>query len=102
MFFIGVDSNQNHLGDFDKNPKTMNHGLTSMLKRVDVAVYETIKAVDAGAFKGGTQESGLKDNGVAYALDQYNTALISKAQQATVAKVRADIIAGKIKVPSTP
>jgi len=101
MFFIGVDSNQNYLGDFDKNAKTMNHGLTSMLKRVDVAVYETIKAVSQDKFKGGSQEFGLKDNGIAYALDQYNQSLISKAQQDRIAKVRADIIAGRIKVPST-
>ena len=100
MFFIGVDANQNYLGDFDKNPKTLNHGLTSMLKRVDVAVYETVKQVSQGKFQPGAREFGLQENGVGFALDQYNSALIGKAQQDRVAKVRADIIAGKIKVPS--
>ena len=42
-FFIGVDSNQNYLGDDDHNPATLNHGLTSMVKRVDNAVYSIIK-----------------------------------------------------------
>jgi basic membrane protein A and related proteins len=39
LFFIGVDSNQNPFGDTDGDPSTLNHGLTSMLKRVDVAAY---------------------------------------------------------------
>ncbi|AFZ69094.1 BMP family lipoprotein [Deinococcus peraridilitoris] len=100
MFFVGVDSNQNYLGDFDKNPKTLNHGLTSMLKRVDNAVYSLIKDVKDGTFKPGERRLGLKENGVGFAIDQYNQALISKAQQDRVAKVRADIIAGKISVPT--
>src|SRR5690606_16061909 len=40
VFFIGVDSNQNFEGDTDSDPATLNHGLTSMLKRVDVASYD--------------------------------------------------------------
>ncbi|MBB6098557.1 basic membrane protein A [Deinobacterium chartae] len=100
MFFIGVDSNQNYLGDTDKNPKTLNFGLTSMVKRVDNAVYQVIKEVNQNKFKGGVREFGLKDDGVSFAVDQYNQALISKAQQDRLAKVRSDIIAGKIKVPS--
>ena len=101
MFFIGVDSNQNYLGDFDKDPKTLNHGLTSMLKRVDNAVYTLISEVNADKFKGGERRFGLKENGVGYALDEFNQALISKAQQDQLAKIRADIIAGKINVPTT-
>jgi basic membrane protein A and related proteins len=99
MFFIGVDSNQNYLGDFDKDPKTMNHGLTSMLKRVDVAVYETIKDVSQNKFKPGIRAFGLSNSGVGYALDEYNTVLITKAQQAQIAKITKDIISGKIVVP---
>jgi basic membrane protein A len=100
MFFIGVDSNQNYLGDFDKNPATMNHGLTSMLKRVDNAVYALIKDVKDDKFKGGPRVFGLKDGGVGYAVDQYNKALISSAQVAKVEGVKAQIISGKIKVPT--
>ncbi|MFS8875252.1 hypothetical protein [Synechococcus sp. R5-13] len=51
LFFIGVDANQNYLGDTDNNPATLNHGLTSMLKRVDMATYEVIRSVVEGNFK---------------------------------------------------
>lgn len=100
MFFIGVDKNQNFLGDFDNNVKTLNHGLTSMLKRVDIAVYEVIKDVAQNKFKGGVRDFGLKDSGIGYAIDDYNSVLITKAQQAQIAKIAKDIIAGKIKVPT--
>ena len=100
MFFIGVDSDQNYLGDFDKNPKTLNHGLTSALKRVDNAVYALIKDVKDDKFQGGQHVYGLKENGVGYAMDQYNMALVSKAQQTKLEQMRADIISGKIKVPT--
>lgn len=100
MFFIGVDSNQNYMGDFDKNPATLNHGLTSMTKRVDNAVYALISDVKANKFKGGERRFGLKDNGVGYAVDSYNKALISSAQIARLEAVKAKIISGAIKVPS--
>ncbi|MFC5848285.1 BMP family lipoprotein [Deinococcus petrolearius] len=100
MFFIGVDSNQNYLGDFDKNPSTLNHGLTSMLKRVDNAVYALINDVKTNKFKGGERRFGLKDGGVGYAVDGYNKALISSAQVAKVEAVKARIISGAIKVPT--
>jgi hypothetical protein len=51
LFFIGVDANQNYLGDTDNNPATLNYGLTSMLKRVDMATYEVIRSVVEGNFK---------------------------------------------------
>ncbi len=100
MFFIGVDSDQNYLGDYDNNPATMNHGLTSMLKRVDNAVYTLISDVKSNKFKGGQRVFGLKDNGVGYAVDQYNKALISSTQIAKVEGIKQQIIAGKIVVPS--
>jgi basic membrane protein A len=100
MFFIGVDSNQNRLGDFDANPATLNHGLTSMLKRVDNAVYALIRDTKAGNFKGGERLFGLKEGGVGYAVDQYNKALIPSSQVARVEGVKAQIISGKIKVPT--
>ena len=91
---------RNYLGDFDKNPATMNHGLTSMLKRVDNAVYALIQDVRNNKFKGGERRFGLKDAGVGYAVDQYNKALISSAQVAKVEAVKAKIISGAIKVPT--
>ena len=84
-YAIGVDSNQNHL-----QPGTM---LTSMVKRVDVAVNATLRS-----FKPGTQVLGLKEDGVDYALDQYNEKLIRPDVKKKVDAAKADIIAGKIKV----
>jgi len=82
---IGVDSNQNHV-----QPGTM---LTSMVKRVDVAVYNVMKG-----WKPGISVLGLKEGGVDYALDEHNAKLITPALKAKVEVVKADIIAGKIKV----
>jgi basic membrane protein A len=82
---IGVDSNQNHI-----QPGTM---LTSMVKRVDVAVYNVLKD-----WKPGLSVLGLKEGGVDYAVDQHNAKLITPALKAKIEAYKADIIAGKIKV----
>ena len=82
---IGVDSNQNHI-----QPGTM---LTSMLKRVDVAVYEVSKA-----HKPGVSILGLKEDGVGYAIDKNNEKLVSSDMKKKVEAAKADIISGKIKV----
>ena len=87
---IGVDSNQNHL-----HPGKV---LTSMLKRVDVAVYDAMKAgtdMETGVFI-----MGLADDGVGYALDDNNASLISAEMKAAVDSARASIIAGDLKVAS--
>jgi basic membrane protein A len=84
-FAIGVDSNQNHI-----QPGTM---LTSMVKRVDVSVYEALKG-----HKPGLQVLGLKEDGVDYALDANNEKLIAPDVKKRVDAAKADIIAGKIKV----
>jgi len=101
IFMIGVDANQNYLGDTDNNPKTLNFVLTSMMKRVDVATYDTIKSVVQGKFKGGIHEFGLANNGVGYALDEYNEALIPQAVITRLEIIKRQIIDGKIKVPSS-
>ncbi len=90
-FAIGVDSNQNWV-----KPGFI---LTSMLKRVDVAVYQVIKDTKEGKFSGGVQRFGLKNSGVDFALDQYNDKLISPDIRKKVNALKTDIIAGKIKVP---
>jgi basic membrane protein A and related proteins len=82
---IGVDSNQNHL-----QPGTM---LTSMLKRVDVAVYNTAKSHAPGL-----SVLGLKEGGIDYAMDEHNAKLVSADMKAKVDAAKADIIGGKIKV----
>jgi basic membrane protein A len=87
---IGVDSNQNHL-----HPGKI---LTSMLKRVDVAVYNAFKDQKDGKFTFGMNVLGLKENGVDWALDDNNKALISDDMKKAVDAAKADIIAGKINV----
>ena len=82
---IGVDSNQNHI-----QPGTM---LTSMVKRVEVAVYKALQE-----HKPGLQVLGLKEDGVDYALDEYNAKLIAPDVKKKVDAAKADVIAGKIKV----
>lgn len=100
-FFIGVDSNQNYLGDDDHNPKTLNHGLTSMVKRVDNVVYSLIQdVVKKQSWRTGDQSYGLENGGVGYALDQYNRALINPQLEDVLGKVQHLIVYRSIKVPA--
>lgn len=92
-FAIGVDSNQNWIAP--------GYVLTSMLKRVDVAVYNTIEDLVKGKFTGGIKVYGLRENGVGVAYDKYNEKLIPDSVRKRVAQIRLDIIAGKVKVPET-
>ncbi len=99
LFFIGVDSNQNYLGDTDGDPATVNHGLTSMLKRVDVAAETAAYDVVNGTFSGGIQSLGLAENGVGYAIDDYNRALIPSGVLEELALIRQRIVNGQLVVP---
>ncbi|MCJ8333308.1 MAG: BMP family ABC transporter substrate-binding protein [Epibacterium sp.] len=85
---IGVDSNQNHL-----HPGKV---LTSMLKRVDVAVYDALKAGDS--LQPAIQTLGLAEDGVGYALDDNNASLISDDMKASVEAAKAKIISGEVSV----
>ena len=87
---IGVDSNQNYI-----HPGTM---LTSMIKRVDVAVYESFRAAQEGTWQGGIQVLGLAEDGVGWALDEHNRSLVSAEMEAAIEQARQDIIAGNIAV----
>lgn len=87
---IGVDSNQNHL-----YPGTV---LTSMLKRVDNAIYDSFMQVKNGTWKAGTISKGLQDGGVDWALDQHNRKLITPEIEKRVKAAAQDINSGKIKV----
>ncbi|HJS51464.1 MAG TPA: BMP family ABC transporter substrate-binding protein, partial [Pyrinomonadaceae bacterium] len=89
-FVIGVDSNQNMV-----KPGFV---LTSMVKRVDNAVYDAVKEVLEGKFKGGFHVFGLDKDGVAYAMDEHNEPLIPKEVISNVEAAKAKIINGDIKV----
>jgi basic membrane protein A len=89
-FVIGVDSNQNWV-----KPGFV---LTSMVKRVDNAVYQIVKDRVEGRQIGGIHVYGLQNEGVGYALDQYNKALIAPATLEAVEAAKQKIIAGQIQV----
>ncbi len=85
---IGVDANQNYL-----HPGQV---LTSMLKRVDNAVYEAMSA--GGAVETGFNVMGIENGGVGYALDEFNAELVSAEMQAAVDGAAASITSGSLAV----
>ena len=87
---IGVDSNQNYM-----HPGTM---LTSMLKRVDLATYQTFMDVKSGNFTSGVSVLGLAEGGVGWALDEYNKPLITDVMKSTINGLSDKVKSGSIKV----
>ncbi|MDD3627054.1 MAG: BMP family ABC transporter substrate-binding protein [bacterium] len=87
---IGVDSNQNYM-----KPGFV---LSSMVKQVDVAVFEIIKDLKEGKFTGGVHHFGLNNDGVGYALDEYNKDLIDQETKDKLEDIKKKIISGEIKV----
>jgi basic membrane protein A len=90
---IGVDSDQ-----YEQLPCCL---VTSMLKRVDVAVVDIVKDVIAKKFRGGLHELGLKEDGVGFVANERNARLLPLDVVQKVRGLAAQIIAGTIKVPST-
>lgn len=88
---IGVDANQNFL-----HPGTM---LTSVVKRVDTAVALSINALVDETWTPGVRSLGLREDGVALALDGHNRSLISDDRWEQVLKAREDLIAGRLVSP---
>jgi basic membrane protein A and related proteins len=86
---IGVDSNQDYL-----YPGTM---LTSMVKRVDNAIYDSFMQLKNGTWKAGVTSKGLKEGGVDWALDEHNRKLITPEIEKRVKATAKDIIDGKVK-----
>jgi len=95
-FAIGVDSDQGLTAKDEEKP----YVLTSMMKRVDNAVYDTIKAFVNGEFKGGYQVFDVAHGGLDYAQNKYNEALLADIK-ATLDGLKAKIISGEIKVPGS-
>ena len=89
---IGVDSDQYH-----EAPCCV---LTSMVKRVDLAVVEVARQLVAGEFVGGVRELGLAEGGVTFVYDDNNARLLSAEVVARVRALAEEITAGKIVVPS--
>lgn len=87
---IGVDSNQNYL-----HPGTM---LTSMVKRVDLAIYDSFMQMKNGQWKPGVVYKGLKEGGVDWALDKDNRKVVTPEIEKRVNEAKSNIINGKVKV----
>ena len=87
---IGVDSNQNYM-----QPGTM---LTSMLKQVGEAAYDSYEAAMNGTWSSDMRILGVAEGGVGWALDEYNRDLVSAEMEARVNEARDAIIAGDIVV----
>jgi basic membrane protein A len=89
-FVIGVDANQNWV-----KPGFV---LTSMVKRVDNAVYQMVQDKVNGKFQGGLHEYGLENEGVGYAMDQYNNDLLTPEVKQEAEAAKQKIISGQIQV----
>ncbi len=90
---IGVDA--------DQYAEAPGHVLTSMVKGIDAAVFDAARAVQDGVFQGGVRVFGLAEQGVGYVYDDNNRALIPDSVRARLQTLEAEIIAGRIRVPST-
>ncbi len=90
---IGVDA--------DQYAEAPGHILTSMVKGVDAAVFDAIVRTKDGTFRGGVYQFGLREQGVGYVYDENNSALIPDSVRTRLEGLREDIIAGRIRVPST-
>lgn len=92
FYAIGCNSNQNIIDP--------DHIVASMMKRVDTAAFEIVKAsvVDKNLAVGTTVVLGLSDDGVGYSLEGSNVK-VNDADVATLEKIKAKILAGEIVVP---
>jgi basic membrane protein A len=89
---IGVDADQ-----YDEMPDTV---VTSMVKRVDVAVFEVIKEAREHRFEGGMHAFGLREDGVDYIKSGAHAARLPASVREQVDTFRGEVIAGRIQVPS--
>jgi basic membrane protein A and related proteins len=97
VYAIGVDSDQS----LTASPEEQKWILTSMLKRVDTAVSQTIQAFVDGTYKAGVSTFGLKEGGVDYAQNEFNKDLLGDIPT-TLDDLKQKIISGEIKVPDKP
>ena len=87
---IGTDANQNGLYP--------GHVLTSLLKRVDAAIIRGFEAARDDTWRDGVESLGLKEGGLAWALDDNNAALVTPAMKDAADKAVAAIASGAVVV----
>ena len=88
---IGVDADQ-----YDEMPGAV---MTSMIKRVDVAVFDVVQKVVTGTFRGGAARLGLAEGGVDWVKDGPHATLVGAEARAKVEALKERVIAGSIVVP---
>lgn len=92
-FAIGVDS--------DQDGEAPGRVLTSMMKRVDVAIFDTIRDLKDGKFSSGTKVYDLKVDGVGLSPMNHTKEIIGAENLAKIDEVKKKIVAGEITVPTT-
>lgn len=98
---IGVDADQDALGTADpQHPQAPGRVLTSMMKRVDNAVFAICKEVAEGTFKAGPREFGVKDDGVGLSPLKYTRSDIPEALLKKVELLRNKVATGEIRPPA--
>jgi basic membrane protein A len=97
VYLVGVDADW-----FNTAPEFANIELTSVLKRMDVAVYDAIQQVIQGTFKGDTYVGTLQNGGMDLAPYHNLESMVPQSLRDELAQVRADIIAGKVKTSPHP
>lgn len=102
VFEAARSSNKLAIGvDADQYKEAPGHILTSMVKGIDESVYQAIKSVKDKNFTGGVQQFGLAEKGVGYIYDANNKALIPDDVRKRLLEIEAEIVSGRIQVPST-
>lgn len=91
IYGIGCDSNQNWV-----KPGKI---LTSMVKRVDSAVYKTIEDSSKGNFKAGEFSLGLSEGMIDFAVDEHNRQILTSQVEKTALDLKKKIMDKKINVP---
>jgi basic membrane protein A len=90
---IGVDQDW-----FGSAPEYQSVELTSVMKKINVAVYNVIKSVQAGTFKGGTMNSTITDGGVDIAPFHNFDSQVPDSLKTELTQVKADLISGAVTV----
>jgi len=91
---IGVDA--------DQSWEAPGHVLTSMVKRVDVAVFRLAQEVVEGSFRGGVRSFGLAEDGVGWVVDDTTRAHLPAGSESQIGALKDRIVAGEVAVPDRP
>ncbi len=86
--------------DVDQQSAAPGHVLTSMIKRIDVAVADVIERERTGTFRGGMLTYGVSEGGIGYVFDDKNASLITPAVHTRMETLRAAIASGMITPPA--